>query len=178
MPAKGQPTVRHDWVKIRAAYVEGCDVNGTFKHEPAIREIAGIFGVNEVTVRRISAKEGWLQQRSLYVTKVEQARREQRADNMASKAAEFDGKVLETAEALLSLSRRELNRLLTAAKADGKAATSLTMLKDISAIAEKAQRIGRLAMGESTDESGIRAPSGQFFVTGGNIVTDAYFTPS
>jgi hypothetical protein len=173
MPAKGQKMVKHDWASIRAAYVEGCVIDGKRHEEPTLSQVAGIFKAAEGRVREVAGKEGWTQQRGMYRTKVEQARREQRADNMASKGAEFDSKVLEASEAAIALLRRELNHHVALAKNDPQARVSLSVLRDLMAGLEKAQKIGRISLGDTSEEVGLRGGADLTFkIVGGGMLDD------
>lgn len=159
--------VRYDWPVLRAAYVEGCEIDGTRVETPSLRQVAEKYGVKHERLRKVSSTQNWTDQRHMYLSKVEQMRREKRAENMAARGAEFDANVLEVSETLINLSRRELNRIITEARQNQKSSVSLTALRDLSIILERSQKTGRLALGDTTEETGIRAPSGQFFVVGG-----------
>lgn len=102
------------------------------------QELAEKFKVNFVSLRRHASKEGWTEQRKLFQAKVQNLRTEKRSEIMASESAQFDSDCLKIARAALGKIVQEL-------KGEGPADKSMSAL-------EKAQKIGRLAMGETTEK--------------------------
>jgi len=139
--------IRHDWPAIKAEYVEGgIDEKGN-RAWPSMEDVAQKYGVRGPSVRREAAKGGWLQQRASFVTKVEQARKEQKSDELAGKAAEFDIKCLKVAEAGLSHVARHYQLA-----AEAKKPLPAGELAQLSAAQKNYQQIGRLALGDSTEK--------------------------
>jgi hypothetical protein len=174
MPAKGQKMVRHDWIAIRSAFVEGTEINGAFLVNPSLGQVAEKFGCAPGNMRRIAGEEKWIEQRGIYQARIEQGARDKKVLTMAAKGAEFDAKNLEIASALLSLVKVTINQEIQALQADSNYTPTMSKLKDASFVQEKAQRIGRLALGDTTEEVGNRGSAAVTFsiIGGGSLSAD------
>ena len=139
--------IKHDWPAIKAEYVEGivdADGNRSF---PFMEDLAKKYGVAGPSVRRKSAKDGWLHERYAFVTKVEQARKEKKSDKLATKGAEFDIKCLKVAEVGVSHVARHFQLA-----AEAKKPVPAGELAQLTQALKNAQQIGRLALGDSTEK--------------------------
>ncbi|MBV5331633.1 hypothetical protein JZU69_04480 [bacterium] len=154
MPTKGQNAIRHDWDAIKAAYIEGCDIDGAFLSIPTLDQVATRFGCATSNLRVRAAKEQWTVQKSIYRARVEQGRRESKVLMMAASGAEFDRECFEAAKGLLQQVSSELQRETVATGRDKNYQVSLGKLKDLVFILEKSQKAGRLALGSSAEEVG------------------------
>ncbi len=164
------------WNAIRSAFVEGVadeSVPGGTAW-PTLQDVAARFGKHHDTVRRRAAREKWTEQRRRYSEKLAMERREARTAAMLREAAEFDAENLRLAKALLAtvsqvtedatrlarIRERKLravvddpdetasvlaNPLLKAATPTGLAALASTLAT--------AQKVGRLALGDTTEQT-------------------------
>jgi hypothetical protein len=139
--------IKYNWPAIKAEYVEGfVNADGNIA-PPSLEAVAKKYGAHAVTVRKRATREGWLQERSSYATKVEQARIEQKSDKLAGEAAKFDIKCLKVAEAGISHIGRHLQLA-----AEAKTPLPAGELAQLSAAHKNFQQSGRLALGDSTEK--------------------------
>lgn len=136
-----------DWVAIKSAYVQGFEVDGVRLAEPTLFDVEKRFGVPESTLRKRSMTEKWSDERRLFQKRVEETTREKSTEILASKGAEFDALSLRVAERML----------IRVAKAlDGKGVTP-AQFRALAGTAKDAQAIGRLVMGDSTENQRLYA---------------------
>jgi hypothetical protein len=143
-----------DWLAIKAAYVEGYEESGARVAEPTLDALQAKFGISISTLRKRSMKEKWADERQLFQARLEEAKREKSTEVLASKGAEFDALSLRSAEKLFKKIERELDAVL-----DGKSGASLTpnQIAALATAAKQAQHVGRLVMGDSTDNARLYA---------------------
>lgn len=131
---------RVDWQALRLEYV-----NGTM----TLRELADSHGIKAAGMMNRSAKEEW------------DAERKQRQAE-SSRAAQTSITIDRVAE-LVAFNEADLSvakEARTKAKTMMETAVSATDLRAVVAALEAAQRIGRLALGATTDNSGLSDPNG------------------
>jgi hypothetical protein len=173
MKAKAQRRAPGSWDEVRALYVEGEDGKGpnASRHWPTLDECAERFGFASQSVRRKAARERWTDQRNLYSSKVAAQRAELRTAAMLREAAEFDSESLSQARALLrevnaaledaarlrKLRDQRLKRLVDdpdeTRKVLAAAPISAQALTGLAGTLAQAQKVGRLALGDPTDNT-------------------------
>lgn len=174
MTAKGTRQPKYDWPAIRAAYVEGTEIDGAFTHTPTLEQIAAKFGPNPANLRVRASTEQWTTQRNIFTSKVDQSRREQRATILASRGAEFDTRFLEISEKMLGMAENEVEEKIKQIRRDKSlGATVPSMLRELANSLEKVQKMGRLALGDTTEEQGSRGqePPVKFTIVGGGSLS-------
>lgn len=161
------------WDEVRTLYVEGEDGAGPDapRSWPTLDQCAARFGFAGQSVRRKAAKEGWAAERALFTSRMSAKRQELRVSTMLREAAEFDSESLTQARNLL----REVNAALEDAARvrklrdqrlkrvvdDPDATLAMLRAAPISAQAltglagtlAQAQKVGRLAMGDTTEQT-------------------------
>lgn len=130
----------HDWVAIKAAFVQGMEVEGKRVANPLLRDVAERFGASESTVKKRSMAEKWVDERLAFQAQLEARQRRQTTVAIAGEASAFNAKSLRVAEKIIDAIEKSLTGELTSVEVRQKAGA----LKD-------AQHVGRLAMGESTE---------------------------
>lgn len=155
----GKKLPRYDWEAPRTAYTQGLMNEDGGVHFPSIAEISEIFKIPFDTVKNKCWSERWTEDRELFQEKLRQAKADQKAQTLAQRAASFDLHGLIIAEKGFSFVMAELAKL-------EKAGTDVAVsrLRELMRAANDSQRIGRLALGESTDNSRLDLPRGQFTV--------------
>lgn len=106
------------WDELRAGYVEGTavdpDGDPTKRSWPSLDDVARLFGVNPTTVRKMSAKEHWADQREAFQIETERVRRQRLAEQRADQALRVDERGLDAAEAGMNLIGTRLGALIRA----------------------------------------------------------------
>lgn len=141
------PKFKHHWPTLKAEYIEGITDEEGNRAFVSLEDISQKYGVAGPYLRRVAAKENWLQERHLFVTKVEQARKEKKSATLAGKGAEFDSKCLKVAEVGVSHVARHFQLA-----AEAKKPVPAGELAQLTQALKNAQQIGRLALGDSTEK--------------------------
>ncbi|HSV47457.1 MAG TPA: hypothetical protein VLJ58_16830 [Ramlibacter sp.] len=137
-----------DWTALRLAFVNGA---------MTLVELARAHGINDSTMRARANREDWQAQRNeaqrAATAQAQAAITESRADQLR----EFNDADLRVARALRAMVARRLNN----AAANPDEPLRAADLRALAAAAHEAQRIGRLALGISTENLGHGGPNGQ-----------------
>lgn len=148
------PKYKHHWPTLKLGYVEGIVDEEGNRSFMSLEDTAKKYGIAAAYLRRVSAKEGWLQERHILVTKVEQARIEKKSDKLSGEGAKFDIKCLKVAEVGISHIARHFQLA-----SEAKTPLPSGELAQLSAAHKNFQQIGRLALGDSTEK--VDAPRTQ-----------------
>ena len=154
MPMPNPATKLRDWPAVKAAFVEGYERDSVRFAEPQLGDVASKFGIPLSTIKKRAMIEKWTEERHLFQKRLEDAKRERTTEVLASKGAEFDALSLRSAEKLF----KKIERQLDAALAD-KSTAPLTpnQVAALATAAKQAQHVGRLVMGDSTDNARLYA---------------------
>lgn len=136
---------RQDWPIIKRSYVEGTPGEAGVTW-PTLNDVAAAHGVSDKLVRERAAAEGWRAERDLFQAKLEQVTREKRTTVLAARAADFDSRTLNVAEAIVQQVAVHLKK-----SADAKTPLKLDDLRKMGGTVRNAQFVGRLAMGDVTE---------------------------
>jgi hypothetical protein len=154
--AEKQRRFDHDWKAIKREYVEGFMDGDARKANPTLDEVAARAGVHASVVRKHAAasNENWTAERELFQARLETAQREKTTQILASKGAEFDALSLRNAEKMFQLIEKQLDAALTA---NSSVTLTPNQIAAIASGARQAQHVGRLVMGDSTDNARLYA---------------------
>jgi len=160
---------RHDWEAIRRDYVEGIlDAQGR-RIYPTAEDLAEKHGPHVVSIRRRAAKGTWLSARTEFATRVTEARQDARVKDLAAESADFDLKMLAVAKAAIAVGSRLLADIAgtQSRRVAGKDGEVMPPEKgrakdyaDVMNGLRNAQAIGRLALGDTTENVGINGNGG------------------
>lgn len=162
------------WTDAKAFYVEGTAPTreGEPHQWPTLEQVAAKYEVRHDTLRKRAGREGWGRERRLYATRLEKEKRDAKSAKIAADSASFDNTTFKLAQALageVAQQFREINKIrqlrdMKARQAEGDDAAlldALTSQKLVPATANRlaalgtalaqAQRIGRLALGDTTE---------------------------
>jgi hypothetical protein len=149
-----------DWVAALQDYITS---------DATLRDIAAKFGCHRKAVERRSALDGWAAARDRFRDEVGRRAQAMQAETRAHKLRDWNDNDLKIAKAIRGQTTRAFNLAAQAGTAD------INTLRSIAAVIESTQRIGRLALGATTDnqgmigdptEDGVTAPKlGDFYST-------------
>jgi hypothetical protein len=139
---------RYDWFNLKAEYVEGIERDGK-RIYPTKEELSARYGPSVSRIEHRFADEGWHAERGIFANKITAARQEKTTEILATKGAMFDSSALRIAEAMISQIQFHL-----AKSAEAKQALAPAMLRTLSSTLQTAMQVGRLAMGDVTDNTG------------------------
>lgn len=140
------PTASANWPEIRRDFVEGLrDAEGNVTW-PTLRELAKRWKVSFAAIESQADRGKWLEARDTNKIVAEEAARRERFMDIARRAVAFDEKAFTVANALLTFAQ---NRL--AIHAQQQTIPTVREMRELAEVALKAQHVGRLAVGESTE---------------------------
>ena len=131
---------RTDWTALRLEYV-----NSTV----TLRALAEKHGIKAAGVMRRAAKEGWDDARKQESAEVSKASQAALTLNRAEELAKFNEDDLRVAKGIRAKAARMMGE-----------AADPNSLRSLASAFEAAQRIGRLALGATTDNAGLSGPDG------------------
>lgn len=108
---------KYDWPSIRTAYVEGLPKPKAKDSDPDEREwltldeTAKKFGVVPETVRKMSAKERWPEQRQAYQVRLAATRRQKRILELSKEAVDMDKRVMSSAKLGITMVQTRLGEI-------------------------------------------------------------------
>ena len=120
-----------DWAKLKKLYTEGAEIT--------LQELADKHNVKAQTLRLRAAKENWTEARKLFFHKVDSLRVEKKSEIMASESAQFDSDSLKLARAGYGLVAEDIKARKPA--------------KDIAVALANFQKVGKLALGETSEQN-------------------------
>jgi hypothetical protein len=100
--------VKYDWERIRIEYVQGRENGEGLLERPTLEALAKEYGVPPGTVRNRAHREGWVEERHVFVTELLQKTRERTLEQLAEKASQVDTQAFSVARATLALLGKEL----------------------------------------------------------------------
>lgn len=136
MATKNKP----DWLAVKLEYINS---------SKSIRQLAQEFGVGESAAKRRSTKEGWDSERKKQNQKVTEVAQKVTTVTRAQELAKFNEDDVRVAKAI---------RVKAAAMMQQ--ATSPQEIRALALAFDTAQKIGRLALGATTDNTGLSDPNG------------------
>lgn len=151
---EGKKRRRIDWKPIKAAYIEGITSNSGERVFPSYEELSGKFEVHAVSIGRIAAKERWADSRKHLAAKIEDRRQEKKSIILANTMAAFDVVCLRATERMIQQITKRLDQ------AEDKVAPKpidMTELRSIAQTLRTTQVIGRLALGDATENAALLA---------------------
>lgn len=146
---------QHNWHPVKIDYVEGyVDDDGVICW-PTLDQCAEKHGISPSTLKKRAANQNWSAEKEAYRNKLESARRERKVEEVAAKSAKFDKEVFRAAEAgLRHVQGHFLKAQAKLVRSEGREPMNLRYLNDLANALEKFQRIGRLSLGETTENRG------------------------
>lgn len=174
--------------KIRDLYVQGAEgPNGALSY-PTIEGMATKFNVAEMTLHRRSRENGWKEQREEWAQDLQQERDKKKRQELVNKAVDFDSLNLKIAMSIqaqivdvlnLAQKKTEERRGDPEYDVDGTYRfLSLSGINSLSSALAQTQQVGRLALGQSTENmnvsgtQNIRHEVGELFNTLREIASD------
>lgn len=136
-----------NWEYLKAKYIEGYRAEDSSITYPTLEALALEAHIKPQTLRIKAGKENWITARNLYTKKITDLRQEKKSELLATESATLDSKCLETVNDGVDEIKRRF-KLIKETKA-GKSTDIAILAKALDSL----QKIGRLAMGENTDQA-------------------------
>ena len=141
--------------KIREDFVQGFEENSERKY-PTIDELSKKYNIPAVTLYRKSQSMGWKLQKETFKQNLQLETDYEKSKVMAKEAKEFDSNSLKIAKALQS----EIVTLLQKSNQQREAGVdkpyfSPSALNSLGMALQTCQKVGRLSLGESTENTNV-----------------------
>ena len=149
-----------DWEMLKTEFVLGSDT---------YRQIAERHGIKATAVSKRAQREKWSEARQKKSREVAETAVAQVTERRTNELVEFNEADLKIAKALRGMVARRINE---AQQGHGK--LTAVELRSLASTAAEAQRMGRLALGVSTDNHGHGGPNGEGPVPVTNVPLDVY----
>lgn len=146
-PAKKTPQTGTDWTPIRLAYIHS---------GKSLAQVAADFRVTADAAEQRSAREGWAELRRQASEAVSTAAAARMEAERVSELVAWNAADLAAAKAL----RARVLHCLDAQPEEGDEPIGPNQVRALVAAAEGVQRIGRLALGATTENTGLSNPEG------------------
>jgi hypothetical protein len=134
---------RTNWAAARQAYVTSDNTLG---------EIAAQYGCSEQAIKRRSMLDRWTDARNSFRRAVNMKADAAQAESRAHKLKEWNDNDLRLARAIRGQAAKVLGTL---------EAGDINTLRNLASVVESTQRIGRLALGATTDNRGVIGEPGE-----------------
>jgi hypothetical protein len=131
-----------DWVAAMQDYITS---------DASHRDIAAKFGCHRKAVERRSAIDGWSAARDRFRDSVGRRAQALQSESRAHRLKDWNDNDLNIAKALRSQTAKAFTRMVK----EGNGTIDLNTLRNVASVIESTQRIGRLALGATTDNQGM-----------------------
>lgn len=136
--------------QLRLEFVEGYEEDSVRVY-PTLESLVEKHKIPSTTLYRRAKEDDWQQQRNNFKSTYDAKRTKARAERKAARADKFDDSSLTLAENILARIGRKLAAAARADQAEGSDSLATTELKDIAETVLKAQKAGKLALGEAAE---------------------------
>lgn len=130
------------WDEIRKKYITGIEREGKIEY-PSQRELAKEYGIDPSIIGRRAKKEGWREQRQIYISKLSAEGQQRKIEEISERGVQFD---LECFDISFEAVKKIKEIIKNGEKKD---------LISLSQALEKYQKVGKSALGEKTGEENI-----------------------
>tara|TARA_B100001057_G_scaffold330693_1_gene331005 strand:+ start:3800 stop:4360 length:561 start_codon:yes stop_codon:yes gene_type:complete len=143
---------------IRDEFVHGfTDQNGV-RQFPTIDGLAKKHDVPQTTLYRYSQKENWQVQKNQVQTEIQRAIDDDRITRMVNESKRLDDSAIQIAQAMLNRVGVKLQKAFQAEQNNQNyEAMTIQELRDASHVAQNAQKLGKLALGQAQEISKVSA---------------------
>ena len=141
MTTNGTALKKYDWDQIHLEYVQGWQNGDGLLERPTLEALAHQHDIPPGTMRNRAHREGWAEERHVFVTNLLQKTRERTLEQLAEKASQLDVQAFSVARAMFIMAARKLNQAI-----EGDS-LSLADQERLLRICDTAHRMGRRALG-------------------------------
>tara|TARA_R110002153_G_scaffold115411_1_gene258580 strand:- start:1231 stop:1788 length:558 start_codon:yes stop_codon:yes gene_type:complete len=132
------------------------DEHGVRKY-PTIDGLVRRHDVSRATLYRHSQSENWQQKKNQYQTELQETVSQERMQRAVEEARKLDDSCIQLSMAMLTAVGRRVQKVLQSQAADLDAEINAPQFHQLTDVAVKAQRMGKLALGEAQEISKVSA---------------------
>jgi hypothetical protein len=149
------------WNRVRQQFIQGIVIEDGSIHYPTIAELREVHGIPYTTIRRRMIDEGWIEKRDKYKCSLDKWLHAATADEYIEAATKFNGLCIEASQRAVEQIREHLHTRI----ADGETVSPLD-LDRLGRSMVSWQKVGRLALGLSTENNFMRSDDNQRNIDG------------
>jgi hypothetical protein len=145
------------WLQIRTAYVQGVEDENGFRKWPTYFELQDRFGPQFSTISAKATSDGWHEERAIFERKLKEEIDTKKRKELLKASLEFDSSSLKLAKAIqaeigqLLVGAQHQRQKMAAGLENEKKIFTSSSLSSLAMALATAQKVGRLALGESTE---------------------------
>ncbi len=98
---------KYDWERVRIEYIEGRGNGDGMLERPTLEALAKDYSIPPGTLRNRAHREGWVEERNVFVTSLVHKSREKTLEQLADKVSQLDLHAFSVARAALALLAKE-----------------------------------------------------------------------
>ena len=158
--------------QIRDMYVQGHVGEDGVRKYPTLRELAEKFNSSAATLSRHKNDGNWDDHRAVFETKRAEDRDNKKRSEMIEQAAEFDSNILILAKSLQNEIGKVMQKMSRKRQSDPDEMPTMgaSQISQLANALNVLQRTGRLALGESTENTNVTTNAQQSLDEAFNIV--------
>jgi hypothetical protein len=145
--------------KIRNDFVQGLDNEKGLKEMPSLEDLIKKYNVPKSTLYRVSNKENWKEQRKMFQDKYQEKLDNERIKNFQQVAKKIDSNSIAIAQTFLTNVGQALQKNMQDVQ-NGRQGMQPQQLNSLANVALTAQKIAKIALGESTENINVNAEVG------------------
>jgi len=143
---------------IRDEFVHGVTDEQGVRQYPTIQSLVSKHGVSSTTLYKYSNEENWQSQKNKVQTEIQTLLDQERITKMVNESKRLDDSSIQIAQAMLGRVGRKLQKAFQDEQNNPNVeALSLQDLREASHVAQNAQRLGKLALGQAQEISKVSA---------------------
>jgi len=161
---------KHPWFRVKTEYIEGhidADNNQVW---PTMKQLSLKHAIPFAYLRKIASEQKWTIEKNNYITHFEHVRQQEKIKHLAKKSTKFDERCIKIAEEGITKLEEYLSApIIDDGEGETRVFFNIDGLELIAKTLEKFQKIGRLALGNSTDNitKNIKASANSMSFTDG-----------
>jgi len=143
---------KHPWFRVKTEYIEGYIDDENNQIWPTMKQLSLKHAIPFAYLRKIASEQKWTIEKNNYITHFEHIRQQEKIKHLAKKSTKFDERCIKIAEeGITKLEKHLCEPIIEGDEGETRAFFRVDDLELIAKTLEKFQKIGRLALGNSTD---------------------------
>lgn len=144
--------IKYNWEQLKSEFVEGNINENGIRNWPTLKEISDKYNIDYSYIRKISSNQNWKDCKQLFIQSFENQRQLDRIKHLSEESIKFDNKCIKIVnkgikvlEDIFEISENTID------ENGNRQLLNLDTLDIITKSLERLQKIGRLALGSSTE---------------------------
>lgn len=145
-------TKKYDWQHLKDKFIEGCINDDGIRSWPSLKELSDKYKVEYGYIRKISSMQNWRDEKQSFIQALEEQKHLDRIKELSDEAIKFDNRCIKMVNSGVKILEDIFEIAENSIDENGnRKLLNLDTLETITKSLERLQKIGRLALGSSTD---------------------------